>query len=408
MAVERRPRRQRNLEWARDREEGRLRDDHGDFGHEEWNVIDYGDAVMQQRTLVAVTLLLCPSIAAAQSIVPKDMLKRSTLVATTRGTCPQASVPRAPTSDQRRQARDLAERGQQAAILGDSVSARDQLRQAAQLDPTDPDLAYRLARADETSGAADDAAKEYCRFIALAPAAPEAAEAREKIASLARPALSGQAVAAEATFRAGITAYERGQMVQAEAAFNAAIKNQPSWADAYYDRALVLVQRGQRDAAIRDFEQYLRLKPEADDRVLVVARIDNLRRSTVSPMNALALGIVIPGAGQFYTGRPVRGLVSLIAAGGALAFGVQQRTRTVTVQQSATDPFGNPYTFTTTQLKTDRPNLVPGVAAAGAIAVGSAIEAYLFAHHAQDGGRRVALSVTPGGAAIAVGLTVSR
>jgi tetratricopeptide (TPR) repeat protein len=258
------------------------------------------------------------------------------------------------------------------------------------------------------SGASDDAAKEYCRFIALAPAAPEAAEAREKVASLARPALNGQAVAAEATFRAGITAYERGQMTQAEAAFDAAIKNQPTWADAYYDRALVLVQRGQRDAAIRDFEQYLRLKPEADDRVLVVARIDNLRRSTVSPANALALGIVIPGAGQFYTGRPVRGLVSLIAAGGALAFGIQQRTRTVTVQQSATDPFGNPYTFTTTQRKTDRPNLVPGVAAAGAIAVGSAIEAYLFAHHARDGGRRVALSVTPSGAAVAVGLTVSR
>lgn len=363
---------------------------------------------MQRCARVAVSLLLCPWIARAQSSAPKDMLKRSALVATTRGTCPPAAPPRAPTNEQRRRARDLAERGQQAAILGDSVSARDQLRQAAQLDPTDPDLAYRLARANETSGAADDAAKEYCRFLALAPSAPETAEAREKVASLARPSLSGQAAAAEATFRAGITAYERGQMTQAEAAFNVAIKSQPNWADAYYDRALVLVQRGQREAAARDFEQYLRLKPEADDRALVVARINTLRRSAPSPVNALAMGIVVPGAGQFYTGRPVRGLVSLIAAGGALAFGIQQRTRTITVEQTATDPFGNPYTFTTSRLKTDRPNLVPGVAVAGAIAVGSAIEAFRFAHKAQEAGGRVALSVTPSGAVVAVRLSVPR
>jgi tetratricopeptide (TPR) repeat protein len=362
---------------------------------------------MQKRTLV-VALLLSPLIARAQNSAPRDMLKRSTLVATTRGTCPPSTPPRAPTNEQRRQARDLAERGQQAAILGDSISARDQLRQAARLDPTDPDLAYRLARANETSGATDDAAKEYCRFLALAPSAPETAEAREKVASLARPVANGQAAAAEATFRAGITAYERGQMAQAEAAFNSAIKNQPNWADAYYDRALVLAQRGQREPAARDFEQYLRLKPEADDRALVVARINTLRRSPPSPVNALALGVFIPGAGQFYTGRPVPGLLSLIAAGGALVYGVQSRTKTVTVEQSATDPFGNPYKFTTTHLETDRPNLVPGVAIAGAIAVGSAIEAYLFAHRAQGGGTHVAVSVTPNGAALGLQLSLSR
>jgi len=361
---------------------------------------------MQGRSLAVVALLSCPWIARAQSSAPKDMLKRSVLVATTtRGTCPPVAPPKAPTNEQRRRARDLAERGQQAAILGDSVSARDQLRQAAQLDPTDPDLAYRLARANETSGAADDAAKEYCRFLALAPSAPETTEAREKVATLARPVVNGQAAAAEATFRTGIAAYERGQMTQAEAAFNSSIKSQPDWADAYYDRALVLVQRGQREAAVRDFEQYLRLKPEADDRTMVVARINTLRRSPLSPVNALAMGIVVPGAGQFYTGRPVQGLVSLIAAGGAVAYGIQQKTRTITVEQTATDPFGNPYTFTTTRLKTDRPNLVPGVAVAGAIAVGSAIEAYLFAHKTQDGGGRVALWVTPTGAAVALSLT---
>ena len=363
---------------------------------------------MPRRAQIVLVLCLSPLIASAQSSAPRDLLKRATLPATGRGSCPPAVAAPAPTNEQRRQARDLSERAQQAAILGDSVSARDQLRQAAQLDPTDPDLAYRLARANEASGAADAAAKEYCRLIALAPSAPETAEAREKVAVLARPTLSGQAQSAEATFRAAIAAYERGQMTTAEAGFDAAIKNQPNWAEAYYDRALVLLLQGDRDAALRDFEQYLRLKPDADDRAFVAARIDALRRGSASPASALAMGLVIPGAGQFYTGRPVRGLFSLAAAGGALAFGLQQTTKTVTVQQTATDPFGNPYTFTTTRLKTERPNLIPGVAVAGAIAVGGAIEAFVFARNARDAGTRVALSVVPSGTALEVRLSLSR
>jgi len=363
---------------------------------------------MRSGSFVATLLSLCPLLATAQSSAPKDAMKRAALAVSTRGSCAPVPSPRTPTSEQRRKARDLAERGQQAAILGDSLSARDQLRQAAALDPTDPDLAYRLARANEMSGAIDDAAKEYCRFLALAPTAPETAEAREKVAMLARPVVSGQAQAAEATFRAGIAAYERGQMIEAQSGFNRAILSEPTWADAYYNRALVLVRLNQREAAQRDFEQYLRLKPEADDRALVVARIDALRRGTPSPTNALAMGLVIPGAGQFYTGRPVHGVVSLVVAGGAWAFGLQQTTKTVTVQQTATDPFGNPYTFTTSRLKTERPNLVPGVAIAGAITLGSAIEAFAFANHERDVGKRVALSVRPSASGIAMGLSFSR
>lgn len=367
---------------------------------------------MKKRALVVVLLAVvssvAPSIARAQSAAPPSALKRTALTATMRGSCPAVAAPRAPTNDQRRYARDLADRAQQAAIIGDSVSARDQLRQAVQLDPTDPDLAYRLARANETSGVVDDAVKEYCRFIALAPSAPESAEAREKVASLARPTLTAQARAAEVTFRAGIVAYERGQLTEAEAGFNSAISSQPSWADAYYDRALVKLRRDERDAALRDLEQYLRLKPEADDRALVVAQIEALRRGTPSPGSALALGLVLPGAGQFYTGRPVRGTLSLLAAGGALAFGLQQSTKTVTVQQTATDPFGNPYTYSTTRLKTDRPNLIPGVLAAGAITIGGAIEAFVFANNARRAGNRFILSVVPTREALVVRLSLSR
>jgi len=363
---------------------------------------------MSRLPILTAALLLCPMLARSQNSAPRDMLKRAGLPLTGRGSCPAATPPRAPTNEQRRKARDLAERGQQAAILGDSVSARDQLRQAALLDPTDPDLAYRLARASEMSGGAAEAAKEYCRFLALAPTAPESAEAREKVASLARPALSIQARAAEATFHTAIAAYERGRMIEAETGFTATIKSQPNWADAYYDRALALIARGERDAAARDFEQYLRLKPEAEDRLVVVARIDALRRRTPSPVNALAMGLVIPGAGQFYTGRPVRGLVSLAVAGGALAFGLQKSMKTVSVERTATDPFGNQYTFTTTRLESERPNLVPGVAVFGAIAIGGAIEAYVFANNARVDGARLAFSVAPSRDGLAVRLSLSR
>lgn len=396
------------LERSRDGQEVRYRDHQRDHKRQDRYIIDHCVAVMRKLALVAVVLPFIASVARAQSAAPPDVLKRAPLSVTGRGTCPPAVTPHAPTNQQRRQARDLAERAQQAAILGDSLSARDQLRQAAQLDPTDPDLAYRLARASETSAAVDDAVAEYCRFLALSPSAPESAEAREKVASLARPTLSLQARSAEATFRAGIAAYERGQLVEAEAGFNAAITSQPTWADAYYDRALVLLKRGQRDPAARDFEQYLRLKPDADDRALVAARIDALRRATPSPGNALAMGLVIPGAGQFYTGRPLRGAVSFVAASAAWALALQQSTKTITVQQTATDPFGNPYTFTTTRLKTERPNLIPGIAAAGAITIGGAIEAFVFANNERRSGNRFSLSVVPTRDALVVRLSLSR
>ena len=82
--------------------------------------------------------------------------------------------------------RGRSRRAQQSAILGDRTAARDQLRQATATDPTNPDFAYQLARAQEALGANDDAKTEYCRYLALAPTAPEATEARERVAALTR------------------------------------------------------------------------------------------------------------------------------------------------------------------------------------------------------------------------------
>jgi TM2 domain-containing membrane protein YozV len=236
--------------------------------------------------------------------------------------CPAVKRPAAPTDAQRRAARALVQRGQQAAILGDRAAAREQFRQAAQLDPTDADLAYELARAHDGAGASADAAAEYCRFLALAPSAPEAAEVRERVATLSVP-----------------------------------------------PRAAAPAPR------------------------------------PLSPTNALALGLVIPGGGQFYAGRPMRGMLALGTAAIAFGWGMSAQPGSVSVQETALDPFGNPYNYTVTRATTSRPHLVPGLAAAGAIAIASAVDAYHFSRRMSDG-RDVALRLMPHGDILAIGIAV--
>lgn len=238
--------------------------------------------------------------------------------------CPAPRRTIEPSVEQRRAARDLAERAQQAAILGDRAAAREQLRQATALDPRDPDLAYQLARANDAAGATADAASEYCRFLALSPDGAEAAEARERVALLAPPArMTGP--------------------------------------------------------------------------VSVPARL--------SPTRALSLGLVIPGAGQFYTGRPVAGAVAFGAAAAGVACAMTQRTTFTTSEETATDPFGNPYTYTARHAVNARPCLLPGLAVASSIALAGAIEAYNHVREINTD-RRIAVDLYPSGHGLALQVTV--
>ena len=301
----------------------------------------------------------------------------------------------------------MAQRAQQAAILGDRTAARDQLRHASVLDPTNHDLAYQLARAQEAVGANDAAVVEYCRFIALAPSAPEAAEVRERIAALTRPSDTAVSEKVMAPFRAGVTAYEAGRYAQAEVAFSSALALQPDWADAYYDRALANAARGRRDLAIVDLQRYLRLRPEAEDRAAVIARINSLRGGPLSPTAALGLGLVIPGAGQMYTGRKVMGVITLAAAGGALAYALKSDPVTKEFVVNPTDPFGNPLPpFVDTRTETGRPHLVPGLAAFGVIAGATAIEAFVHARRVNAGEQRFGAGLVPLSDGVALRVTL--
>jgi len=280
------------------------------------------------------------------------------------------------------------------------------LRQASALDPTNHDLAYQLARAQEAIGANDAAALEYCRFLALAPSAPEASEVRERIAVLT-PRTQPVSDKITAPFLTGVTAYEAGRYAQAEIAFSSAIALQPDWADAYYDRALANAARGRRDLAVVDFQRYLRLRPEAEDRAAVIARINGLRGGPLSPTAALGLGLVIPGAGQMYTGRKLLGVLTLAAAGGALAYAVKTDLVTKEFVVNPTDPFGNPLPpFIDTRTEVGRPHLGVGLAALGAIAGATAIEAFLHARRVNAGEQRFGAGLVPSSDGVALRVTL--
>ena len=283
-------------------------------------------------TLTFLAMIVAAAAAGAQQPPRADASPAGASAAVLPPGCVVVRITAPPTDSQRRAARDLAQRGQQSAILGDRVSARTQLREAAALDPSDPDLAYQLARAHEGAGASSDATLEYCRFLSLAPEAPEAAEVRERVAVLTAEAQEQAALAARA------------------------------------------------------------------------ARTAAPPLSPLSPQRALTLGLVIPGGGQFYAGRPIRGMLAFSAAAVALGWGMSERYGIREFEQTALDPFGNPYTYTAVEETTSRPHLAQGIAAAVAVAVASAIDAYNFSRRTSDQG--LAIDLVPSGSSLALRLTL--
>src|SRR6185295_18187173 len=115
----------------------------------------------------------------------------------------------------------------------------------------------------------------------------------------------------------------RGDPEAADSAFTQVIASDADWADAYYNRAWVRVALGSSQRARDDFTEYLRLAPEASDRVRVSRQIAALGPPVLSPLAAFGIGVVIPGGGEFYTRRPVRGVLSLATVGVAYAVAAQ-------------------------------------------------------------------------------------
>ncbi len=128
------------------------------------------------RIVPGALLLVTPILLQAQS--------GRTTANTLPSRCSVSAAPASVSPQARREAQQLSGRAQAASIQGDNGAAIDLYQRAARLDPSDASIAYSLGRALE---AAHDirAMAEYCRVLALAPTAPEAADVRQRIGELA-------------------------------------------------------------------------------------------------------------------------------------------------------------------------------------------------------------------------------
>lgn len=330
--------------------------------------------------LIAVLMVGAPAVQ-AQNFAPKPMEAPEP-----EGPCPAFEEPDEPSDDARQESSRLASAGQQAAILGDPEEALGYLQRAATLNPADANLAYRLARLHDDLGRDENALREHCRFVSMAPDAPEAGEAQRRINDLAPPPERTVPLGAERQAAAGVEHLESGEFSEARTAFSNALGEAPDWAELQYNLGLVADHTGDSEEAARRYERYLELAEDPNDRSVVRARVQALRAPVIEPSGALVRGVFVPGLGQFHTQRPLIGTVVLAAVGTAAFVAVQADE--VTETASFTDPFGNVREYERTVI--ERPNLEPGIAAAVALTLAGAIEAYLYASRNQRRGAPLA------------------
>jgi hypothetical protein len=141
--------------------------------------------------------------------------------------------------------------------------------------------------------------------------------------------------------------------------------------------------------SVAEFRRYLELTPsEVDPTVVdVSARIGMLEgvlaAPTPSPGSALALGVLFPGMGQYYSGRNLSGTVVLGGAAAAIIAGLMVKEVTVRcltpVSAGEDCPPGQVHDETTR-----RPILGAALIGTGVIALAAAVEAYVRARRARS------------------------
>ena len=333
-----------------------------------------------RRCLAALFFLGLAARSEAQQLVVKRSLGQASTLPCP---APVAGAPAPPRNDSP-DVRRLVALGHEAAIVGDHRQARDVFVDAARLSPGDERIAYQLGRAYEELGERANAVREYCRFLALAPQAGDAPDVRTRIAALALPAgLAPGSDPASSAFRAAVAQLDQRRWREAADAFSRVIQSLPRAAEAYYDRGLALSALDQRDAAVRDFEQYLALRPGAEDQARVRAQIDALRRPTWSTGTALVTGLLLPGLGQVYTSRPWLGVGVAAVAGTSLFFALQSKDE----QEVREFPFppGFPQeSYKDTITVTKHPYYAAGLAAFTTLTIGAAFEAARYARRSRD------------------------
>jgi len=335
----------------------------------------------QGRRRLALFWLLLPAFSwNASSLAAQTLPLKSDAPGVGPYACPAVAVQRPPGEEERVQARELASTAAQSLILGDLERARALLDRAAELDPSSADLAYRHARVLEDMGERQAAIAEFCRVLAVDPRAEGVDDARERIETLAGNRDVPYPPDAVAEFQKAVEWADAGLLQNALTSFEMILGAAPDWPEAVYDRAVIADRLGRNADAVRDYRRYLELSPTASDAVAVSQRLGELQSamlvSTPNPGAALALGIILPGMGQFYSGRALGGLTVLALAGGAAAAGYFVTDVNVKCL-SDPGPDGSCPEGQVLGEETDRPYLVAGVGAAAAIGVIGAVEAFV-------------------------------
>ncbi|TVP43681.1 MAG: hypothetical protein EA350_13355 [Gemmatimonadales bacterium] len=324
--------------------------------------------------LLQVTLVtVAPNEGSAQQLPP-----RMELPPPPAGPCEPQEAERAdeaePDEEARAQARNLLSEANQASILGDDERARTLLLRAADLDPSSGEIAYRLGRILEETGEADAALAEYCRYLHLSPDGADVPDVEVRLAVLSGSLDGAIPAPARIAFELGVEAMDRGDHSAAALHFSRALVELPEWPEAHYNRGYSYLQDGREAAGRADLERYLDLRPDAPGAEAVAARVRTPGAGpTYNPRAALVTGLVFPGMGHFYSGRPRNGAIVLAGAGGAAALALLYSRVDVTCRVPPVN--GDCPQGQVAERVEDRPFLVPGLAAAGIFTVVGAIHA---------------------------------
>ena len=341
-----------------------------------------------------VLLGLMPASAVAQTVDLKRVLPEPTPPL-----CPPSPpVSVSPTPADRAEAERLLARATQLTLIGDTEAAVGLLRQAEQLNPASPDVAYRLAAAERDLGQGSEAVIYFCRYLTLSPGAEDGDEVRELVSQLVPPPQPLYDDDAASRFHDGVRAWDDSEVSEAAGAFLDVVQMAPNLPEGVYNRGLVAAYEGRNLQAAADLRRYVDLRPGAADRDLVEQWIGYLSSPVqyVNPTKVLAGGIAVPGLGHLLSGSQAPGFGLMGVGVGAAAAGLL--VKTVDIQCLSIPVNGE---CPPDQIKSEtesRDFLVPGLAIYGGTALVGAILAYRSTKQNNafiEGGRR--FQPRPGG-----------
>jgi tetratricopeptide (TPR) repeat protein len=311
---------------------------------------------------------------------------------------PDGQVP----AEDRREAERLLAEANRAALLGERERAGEFLRRAQGLDPASAAVAYRLGRVLEEEGDDEAALEAFCRYLALEPDGQDVEDARMRTERLSPREEDPVSPAARSAFDQGVAAFDAGDLDAAARHFSRALVEEPGLDDAHYNRGVTYLRMGRIGAGAADLEWYLEANPRAPDRGRVEAQLAAVAPAlepSYSAGTALATGLLVPGMGHFYSGRPGTGFLVLATATTGVAVGLLHTN--VEVECLSVPADGQCPPGDVLARHEDRPFLVPGVAAAAAATVIGAIHAFRGVRTDEAAlaasGRTVRLDVRSGG-----------